>query len=147
MKTFKLSKDEGDTHNKDTCTLEFAGGNAISLDLNKDDCEVRADVVVKKAKAIRIWGQVRDCNGVPIVNALIKLIKITRRYGKVRVLGIAHTTTDCAGFYQFNVPYCPVGSKYKVLVGKAVTKSERQIPLCKLLCNPCKDNSSSCKKN
>lgn len=119
------------------CGCESVKGNAIELQLQKDDCEVRADVVVAKTSGVRIWGQIRDCDGYPIENALIKLVKITHYCGKVGVQGIAHTMTDCTGFYQFDINCCEVGAKYRVLVHKAAVGRERVVPESAMICNPC----------
>ncbi|MGL5086179.1 MAG: hypothetical protein ACRC68_10780 [Clostridium sp.] len=132
----------GDDCNKPLpqCGCETVKGNAIEVQIQKDDCEVRADVVVGKSRGIRLWGQIRDCDGYPIDNALVKLVKVTHYYGKVGVQGIAHTMTDCTGFYQFEIKACEDGVSYRVLVHKASEGKERVVSETAMICNPCSDN-------
>lgn len=119
------------------CGCETVKGNAVEVQLQKDDCEVRADIVVGKTSSVRIWGQVRGCDGSPVSNALIKLVKVVYRCGRVEFEGVAHTISDCTGFYQFDVNPCEVGTKYRVLVHKAATGCERVVPASAQLCDPC----------
>lgn len=115
-------------------------GNALDVELKKCDSEVRADVVVgTDRKCVRLWGQIKDCDGNPVKDALIKLLKPYYKCGKVEYEGIAHTRTDCLGFYQFDI--CPEDEKvkFRVLVSKAVKGRDRVIDNEEGLCNPCKD--------
>ena len=113
-------------------------GNFFDVALNKNDCEVRADIIVSRKKSVRLWGQVKDCEDEPIKDALIKLLKPIYKKGKIEYIGIAHTITDCLGFYQFDV--CPEDdcAKYRVIASKASTGKERII-IAEIGCNPCND--------
>lgn len=115
-------------------------GNAVDLDLKKCDSEVRADIKVGKEKncCVRVWGQVKDCEGKPVPDAQVKLLKSYYYHGKMDFEGIAHTTTDCMGFYQFDVCMTDEHSKFRILVGKASTGKERVIHS-KGICDPCED--------
>ena len=79
---------------------------------------------------IRVWGQVSTCEGQPVEDALVKLVKITGKLGKPRVKGVAHTVTDCNGFYQFDICEKEEKAQYKILVSKAAKGKERE--LCEL---------------
>lgn len=127
-----------------SCGCETVKGNAVEVQLQKDDCEVRADIVVGKTNSVRIWGQVKGCDGSPVSNALIKLIKVVYRCGRYDFEGIAHTISDCTGFYQFDVSPCEVSAKYRILVHKAATGAERVIPVSSQQCNPCIPPQESC---
>lgn len=120
-----------------SCGCDSVKGNSISVELNKGDCEVRADVVVAKTKGVRIWGRVKDCDGNSVAYALVKLVRVVNNCGGIDVEGIAHTITDCNGFYQFEVSQCEVGTKYKILVHKAASGNERIVPESALDCDPC----------
>lgn len=115
-------------------------GNAMDIDLCKGDSEIRADVTVGKSKkcCVRVWGQVKDCEGNAVPDAQVKLLKSYYYHGKLDFEGVAHTTTDCMGFYQFDV--CPEDehTKYRILVGKANTGKERVIHG-KGICDPCEE--------
>lgn len=104
---------------------EFIDGNSLEIEVSNQDCEVRADIEVARRKMIRVWGQVKDCNGEPVPGALVKLLKPIYVCGKIRYTGVAHTVTDCLGFYQFDL--CPTckPTKFRILVGKAATGNER----------------------
>lgn len=132
---------------KQNCGYDSVKGNSIEVELSKDDCEVRADVVVERTSGVRIWGQIRDCDGFPVKYALIKLVKISTYCGKIDVQGVAHTISDCTGFYQFEVSPCNVGTKYRVLVSKAVECCERKVPDSELLCNPCSSDQHQCQSS
>lgn len=132
---------------KPTCGCDSVKGNSIEVELHKDDCEVRADVIVARTSGVRIWGQVRDCDGFPVKYALIKLVKISTYCGKIDVQGVAHTISDCTGFYQFEVGACEVGAKYRVLVSKAAEGCERKVPESALLCDACAITPNPCPPN
>ena len=122
------SEDNYNTHNvsssstyNDPC--ESVYGNSIDLEVNSDDCEIKADILVSRTKSVRIWGQIKDCNNCAVEHALVKLLKIT----ECQLYGLAHTVTDCLGFYQFEVPSCDTPIKYKIIVGKAAKGKERVV--------------------
>lgn len=135
MINYQNTLDNYDYNNLDYC--EMINGDSIDVSLKKDDCELRADLVVSKFKSVRIWGQIRDCDGIPISNALVKLIKIVRNCGKIQYQGLSHTTTDCNGFYQFDVDPCIKEGNYKILVSKCSVGRERVIPHNNSNCSPC----------
>lgn len=134
--------------NDHKCTGRFHQGAILgnSVDIRLKECEaseVRADVLVESATkerechVVRLWGQVKDCNGVPVSNALIKLIKVTNSCCGVTYQGVAHTISDCEGFYQFDLCYCSGNETYKVLVGKTYTGPEEVICTGKGNCDVC----------
>lgn len=120
-------------------------GNSVNFSVCPSDSEIKADVIVGYRNSIRIWGQVRDCNGQPVSCAYVKLVKITPK----GLVGIAHTITDCLGFYQFDICICTDGCDFTVIVGKAATGPERSVTSgfrglnCNIInpgddsCNPC----------
>lgn len=120
-----------------SCGCDSVKGNSIQVELKKGDCEVRADVVVARTNGVRIWGRVKDCEGNSVAYSLVKLVKIVNNCGGIDVEGIAHTITDCSGFYQFEVEACEVGAKYRILVHKAAAGCERRVPDSEMVCNPC----------
>ncbi|MEG0013673.1 MAG: hypothetical protein RR324_02380 [Cellulosilyticaceae bacterium] len=106
-------------------------GNSIDIKMNEcQAAEVRADVVVEStngSNVVRLWGQIKDCNGKPVANALLKLVKVVCSAAGTQYQGIAHTVSDCEGFYQFDLCYCDGSECYKVLVSKAYTEPEQVI--------------------
>lgn len=120
-----------------TCGCDSVKGNSIEVELNRGDCEIRADVTVARTSGVRVWGRVKDCNGLSVANALVKLVKVVNNCGKIDVIGIAHTMTDCSGFYQFEISCCEVGAKYRVLVHKAASGNERVLTNSDGDCDPC----------
>lgn len=100
-------------------------GNSSDIYINPKECasEIRADVVVSQFNAIRLWGQILNNQGQPIADALVKLVRIISNGSCIDYEGIAHTTSDCNGFYQFDI--CSNEQCwYKILVGKANTGKE-----------------------
>lgn len=131
-------KDHHEEHRKERC--ETIKGNVFDIEFKKRDCEVRADIIVGREKrCIRLWGQVKDCEGRPVEDALVKLLKPIFKNGKHEFEGVAHTKTDCLGFYQFEV--CPEEEKvkFRVIVSKATKVHERKIDREHGICNPCRD--------
>lgn len=115
-------------------------GNNIDMNLQKNDTDVRADIVVSRVETVRIWGVVKDCDGMPIPNAMIKLVKPINKNGIMEYESIAYTLADCAGFYQMEAPARDCDSKYKILVSKACIGNERIIHGDN--CKPCPPASS-----
>ncbi len=110
------------------CNFTMAHGNSIDIAPQNCDSEIKADIIVSEYSSVRLWGQVMNCHGQPVPNVLLKLVKVVfDRHGKCFLQGIAHTTSDCQGFYQFDL--CPDDSctKYKVLASKPAIGPERII--------------------
>lgn len=102
-------------------------GNSIDINLsNIPDPEIRADVVVKQMQTKRIWGQVVDCDGRPIGNVLVKLVRMDSNGGRTQYSGVAHTISDSLGFYQFDL-CANDNSYYRIIVSKAVKGGETVI--------------------
>lgn len=100
-------------------------GNSIDIKINPCDeiVEIRADVQVEEFISKRIWGKVVSCEGKPLSNTLVKLVKVVRVGCDYDYIGMAHAVTDCEGFYQFDV-CAKEESEYKILVNKAVIGDE-----------------------
>lgn len=125
----------------DEADCEFIEGNVskgITISKNTKPCEIRVDVKVKKRRTIRLWGQVKDCEGKPVKCALVKLVKEVKHDCRTEFQGVAHSITDCLGFYQFDVciPENSVPVTFRVFVSKQA--SGKEIMIKKTECNPCK---------
>lgn len=108
---------------------EYVEGNvskSIDVDKNTKACEIRVDIEVERRRTIRLWGQIRDCNGRPVKCAMVKLVREVMEYGKKRYEGIAHGITDCLGFYQFDICIPENGKieKFRVFVSKQAVGEE-----------------------
>lgn len=128
------------THN----SCELIIGNSLEVDVSKDDCEVRADLEVARKKIVRLWGQIKDCDGLPVEGASVKLLKQITTCGKPNYVGVAHAITDCLGFYQFDLCPCQTPAKYRIVVGKAAVGTERVVESLGS-CKPCNSNPCHCK--
>ena len=113
-------------------------GNSIDINVNpcSKDVEIRADVRVEEFMTKRLWGQILNCSGCPVPNTLIKLVKVVTYDCRKEYLGIAHTVTDCEGFYQFDI-CSDEEACYKIIVNKAVTGGETVIETGGGNCNAC----------
>ncbi|SHJ46041.1 hypothetical protein SAMN02745163_02031 [Clostridium cavendishii DSM 21758] len=113
--------------NKHNCNCNedssYVIGNSVKFCINEFDNEIKADVTVNTRNTVRVWGQIIDCNGKPVPYAYVKLAKVCGN----SLEGVAHTITDCLGYYQFDV--CPSieGFEFTLIVGKASVGSERVI--------------------
>ncbi len=104
--------------------------NGSSVDIEADPCdnEIKANIVVSEFESTRLWGQVINQSGVAVENALVKLLRVVSNdKGRCVYQGIAHTITDCQGFYQFDISKDCCLNQYKVVVGKAAFGMERII--------------------
>ena len=123
-----------------------------SIDIKIEPCngaaEIRADVKVEEFDTKRIWGQILNCYNKPVGNTLIKLVKVVGDCNNKQYMGIAHTVTDCEGFYQFDVcanechDVC-----YKIIVNKAITGPEMVIETGGGNCGACNGNNGACGGN
>lgn len=105
---------------------EYSTSNSLDIQVKKNDCEIRADLMLgKPSDTVRLWGQIKDHYGNPVGNTLVKLLRVTNNCGKLEYEGIAHTISDCEGFYQFELEPLHQDCRYKILVGKAATGKER----------------------
>ena len=109
-------------------SCEYLQGNVAEFEIKEDDCEIRADIKVDRKNCVRVWGRVLDSHYDPVESALVKLIKRIKTAGKVKFEGIAHTVTDCHGFYQFDIcggENCE--AEHMIIAGKAAKSKERQV--------------------
>ncbi|MFI3209464.1 MAG: hypothetical protein R3Y64_00195 [Peptostreptococcaceae bacterium] len=132
--------------NKNDFTYEHTiiSGNSLDLEVDYCESEIRADIVVSEHSSVRLWGRVINCEGDPVKDALIKLLQVENYKGsRPKYTGVAHTISDCEGFYQFELSPClnEDSSSYRVLVSKSAYGPERIIPINKTNCSPCEDDS------
>ncbi|MEG1479116.1 MAG: hypothetical protein RSC20_06300, partial [Clostridiales bacterium] len=112
-------------------------GNSIDIILKGNDSEIKTDIVVSEFQSIRLWAQILSCKGKPVANALLKLVRVVKTCHGCTYQGIAHSMSDCQGFYQFDICANDPCACYKILVNKVAVGSERVIkPNCGN-CNPC----------
>lgn len=124
-------------YNEKHYEYNIATGNSTDLKIGECESEIRADVVVKEHRSVRLWGCVVNCNGYPVPNALVKLLKIVKYEHGYNYVGVAHTVTDCDGLYQFDILDEFDCDTYKVIVSKAATGPERVVDTKGSNCYPC----------
>ncbi|MGL4821039.1 MAG: hypothetical protein ACRC5C_13830 [Bacilli bacterium] len=119
-------------------------GNSVDIPLHHNDpsVEIRADVKVNEFTARRIWGQVTNCADEPQRNALVKLVRVCVQNGRKVYEGVAHTVTDCDGFYQFDICQNSPDECYKIIVNKATVGVETVILTNGGNCNPCEEDTT-----
>lgn len=78
-------------------------------------------------KVVRLYGQVKNDCGCPLPRVLLKLVQVIGSDECVSCQGIAHTTSDCEGFYQFDLYYYEGNECYKVIVNEICGGLERII--------------------
>lgn len=116
-------------------------GNSVDINLRDrvicNSAEIRADISVDEFNGKRVWGQVKNCRGEGVANSIAKLVKVVcNQYGQEEFIGIAHTITDCQGFYQFDICGDDL-SCYKILISKPTVGIEAVIINDGGNCNPC----------
>ncbi len=105
-------------------------GNSVDIEIRHKDCEVRADIKVERKRTVRIWGRIVDCHGKGVENVLVKLVRFVCHNGKPQFIGVAHTVSDCNGFYQFEVDGTKC-NQFKIIASKSASGKERTICDCK----------------
>lgn len=100
--------------------------NAAGLEANKDNWE----------NPIKLWGQVKDCYGHAVENALVNLLKPVPQDGSIEYIRVAHTTTDRFGVYEFELSPDNENTRLIVIASKAGSGNERTIEENSDLCNP-----------
>lgn len=101
-----------------------------SPEFKVDSCQskVRIDITVAEFATVRLWGQVKDCDGCSVPGVLLMLVKVERdEHGKRCYHGLAHTISDNEGFYQFDLCAKCFDSCYKILANKSAKGLERLI--------------------
>lgn len=116
---------------------KIAYGNSLDLKVGDCESEIRADITVDELNSVRLWGRIVNCNCEPVPNALVKLVKVICINGQTEYIGVAHSMTDCEGFYQFELCTCPEDTCFKIIVSKAAYGPERIIEGAKGNCDPC----------
>ena len=116
----------------------IVGANSLDIDVDYCEPEIRSDIVMPEYKSVRLWGQIVNHKGVPVENALVKLLGVECYDDQIYYKGIAHTISDCEGFYQFDLSdYEDKYSSFKLLVNKATYDSEKVMPLESNNCDSC----------
>lgn len=140
MSNYSIGNNYNCNHNSN---YNIVSGNSLDVNVNNCESEIRADVVVAEYNSVRLWGRVLNCDGKPVANALIKLLKVNCCNDNASYKGIAHTISDCNGFYQFELCSSEEDNDacYKILVSKAAYGPERIIPISGGNCDPCNDNN------
>lgn len=134
-------------YEKKTCEApNMINGNSVDIVVNKCDSEIKADIIVSEFNSIRIWGQVKNCNGQPVAHVLVKLLKVIKTCNGFKYEGVSHTISDCSGFYQFDICDNLSCNHYKILVGKSVCDPKKIVidsncDLCNNKCNKCTENN------
>lgn len=116
--------------NSNCCSTDLGMINGNSIDIIPKNCdtEIKADIMVTEFNSVRLWGQIINCYGQPVPNALLKLVRVEKDcQGKCVYQGIAHSVSDCNGFYQFDLCVDDNTIQYKVLVNKSAIGTERII--------------------
>lgn len=104
-------------------------GTYAEVQIDPCQAEVHADISVTEFSTVRIWGQVKNRCGEPVSGVLLKLVQVEeRRDGSCQYHGLAHTISDCEGFYQFDVCAKNVHARYRVLAHKSAVGLERVVP-------------------
>lgn len=127
--SFNQECDCNENYNPNVNYCEYIQGNSTDVHISPKDCEVRVDLRVNRKRAVRLWGQVKDLDNMPVAGVLVKLLKVVNYCGKQDFIGVSHTATDCNGFYQFELNRCD-DSDYKIIVSKDATGNERSIDIC-----------------
>lgn len=72
------------------------------------------EIVLPEDNREVIYGVVKDCQGHPIEDAVVKLVEIIKMGGKEYRAPVSHTFTDKEGDFTFG-PLCP-NRKYEIII-------------------------------
>lgn len=116
-----------DAHKYTRNSWDSIEGNVLEVDINKDDSEIEANVEVTRKRKVRLWGQVKDSTGEYVKCVLVNLIKQTYKNNKIEFESIAHTVTDCMGFYQFDISPPKYKEHFFIMISKQIVDKKRTI--------------------
>lgn len=111
-------------------------GNGIDLEPNKKNCVVSSPIIIEGERSVKLWGQVKDCYGHSVENVMVKLLKPVSQDGNIEYVGVAQTTTDSLGFYEFYLSRDNENTKLIVIASKASSGNGRTIDENSFLYNP-----------
>lgn len=117
-----------------------SSGNSVNINMNNFNnvTEIKANIKMSECCSKRIWGQILNCCDIPVQSALIKLLKVQKNKDKTNdYVSIAHTVSDCEGFYQFDICDNDNNNMYKIIVGSTVCGEGAVIDIDEGNCNVC----------
>lgn len=65
---------------------------------------IRADIPLEFIYHVKIWGQLRSHNKLPLAGLTVKLLQIDLTSCPLACLDLGETSTDANGFYYFDLP-------------------------------------------
>lgn len=113
-----LKSDTQCNHISGNEVCECIKGNSLDVNIDKSDSDIRADLVLETKSIIRIWGQIKDCHGNTVGDAIVSLLKPGYIRGKLNYVCTATTVTDYMGFYQFELDNDYKDTVYRIIVSK-----------------------------
>ncbi len=123
---------------KSKCEILMPNGTDICLE--KDDCEKKVNIKMKRIKTISISGYVYDYDEEPVENAVVRLFEYE---DCDHLKAVCYTFTDCDGFYIFNLRGKFEG-KYHIFVSECNDIRKHH---CKDACDLDCDDDLSCEDN
>jgi hypothetical protein len=105
-----------------------------------DQQECRLDIRVSVVNDPIIYGRVFDCEGCPIIGAIVKAFRC-RKFDEPCPL--CHTFSGCDGWYMLNIPAESLLPSDRILVKAACTDCPPE-PCEGAPCEDCCDNNKCC---
>jgi hypothetical protein len=81
------------------------------------------EIILPEDKREVVYGIVKDCNGCPIEDAVVKLVEVIKFHDKKFRAPVSHTFTDKEGDFTFG-PLCP-DKKYELVIWKDAVKHKK----------------------
>lgn len=77
-------------------------GHSPDILISPSHCNIRTDISLSDRHIIKIWGQLKNSNQLPLYKATVTLTQLDCTNGKVSCTYLAETITDSSGFYFFD---------------------------------------------
>lgn len=141
-----MSNKQSDHNIQRARTIVSGPNTQFSIDACQS--QICADITVSEFSTVRVWGQIKNTCNEPVPGVLLKLVRVgCDAYGEPKYYGLAHTISDCDGFYQFDVCANSIDTCYKVIANKSATGCTRVLSAedpCEVLQDKCICQEENC---
>ncbi|MDK2802939.1 MAG: hypothetical protein KFW09_06195 [Oscillospiraceae bacterium] len=93
--------------------------NTINITIDGRENPIKANIIMQENNFIKICGDVKNCENIPLSGILIKIYQIyTCDLGRVKLNKISETISNRDGFYTINIPFNGFEKKYRLVAEK-----------------------------
>lgn len=104
-------------------------GHSVEFQINHKQSQIQIDIPVNEFTTVRVWGQIKNKHDQPVEGIMLQLVRVERMKSHgVKYHGLAHTISDCHGFYQFDLCANSLDTCYQIFANKSAIGPQWYIP-------------------